>query len=230
MVITIVEGEVVSAVTDGVFDELTGQKLPVDTDAEEAEEIAMEWLRNAPTYSFDGVEGSMEIIDTSIAESYPVQYFVSIRFTSRHAGYGDRTGEMLAQVITEHTARVIVSSGEVQSAIIDGEWDELNQREKVSPELLPPEEALEMVVNYLQENYPEAEHLTITDDWSITDVTPENLLGSMVTEYRGDGWVITESHPVVWKPVYTFEVENLETGFKWRGSLDQSGQITEIEE
>ena len=48
-------------------------------------------------------------------------------FDCRHAGYGDRTGQVLAQVITPHTARVVVDQGNVASAVLDGKWDMIDQ-------------------------------------------------------------------------------------------------------
>ncbi len=51
----------------------------------------------------------------------------TFEFDSRHAGYGDRTGQVLAQVITPHRAVVTVEEGEVTSAVMDGKWDMLRQ-------------------------------------------------------------------------------------------------------
>ena len=228
MVILVSEGEVLSAITDDLFDELTETLTESpDNPSEEAEEIALEWLRNAPTFSFDGIEGTMRIIDSVILESYPEQYVITIGFECAHAGYGNRTGEVLAQVVTEHTAVITIVTGEVQSAIIDGTWDELNQREKNASDILSPEEAALIVVEYLKENYSEASELEITDEWSVANLTPEGLVGSTTLEYSGDGWTIRVSYPVVWKPTYTFEVENPESEFTWSGTVDQSGEVTE---
>ena len=226
MVILVQEGQVISAKTDGKYDELNEVFLDQDT-SENAVEIALEWLRNAPTFSFDGIEGSMKVEEVVIAESYPIQYFITISFDCSHAGYGDRTGEILAQVITSHKVRLTVVSEEVQGAVIDGEWDEINQREKVVSELLPPEAAVQIVVEYLKENYPAARTLEITEEWSIANLTPEGLLGASTLEYSGDGWVIRVSYPVVWKPTYNFEVEHSESEFTWRGTVEQSGAVTE---
>jgi hypothetical protein len=53
---------------------------------------------------------------------------MTYEFMSSQAGYGDRSGEAPAQVITQHTIVVRVAGGEVTSAIIDGIWDEMYQR------------------------------------------------------------------------------------------------------
>jgi len=233
MVIMVSKGEVVSAVTDERFNELTGSMIDDSVTPEnpitEAKELAVEWLKNAPTYSFDGIDGSIRSIDCVILESYPEQYVVTIVFKCAHPGYGDRSDMVLAQVITEHTAVIVIVESTVQSAVIDGEWDEFNAREKVVSELLPPEEALDILIMYLRENYAEASELEITADWSVSDLTPEGLLGLSVSEYRGDGWTIKLSHPVVWKPVYSFEVSN-ESGFSWIGTVDQSCNVEALTE
>ena len=49
-------------------------------------------------------------------------------FESRHAGYGKRTGQMLAQVITPHQASIAVEQLEMQSAVMDDEWDMIKQK------------------------------------------------------------------------------------------------------
>jgi hypothetical protein len=193
---------------------------------ENAIKTATQFLKISPTFSYDGIDGSITIIDSVIAESYPEQYFITIGFDCAHAGYGDRTGDMPAQVITHHEAVVVVSSGEVRSAVIDDTWDEFNQTEKNPPDIVTSEEAIDIVIQYLRANYPEASSLNMTDEWSVANLTPEGLLGKSTMQYSRDGWTITESYPVVWKPVYSIQVEN-NTGFSWSGSVDQNGTVTE---
>jgi len=50
------------------------------------------------------------------------------KFESRQAGYGDRTGQALAEVITPHEAIITVAQDEVTSAMMDDKWDMLTQR------------------------------------------------------------------------------------------------------
>lgn len=79
--------------------------------------IAKDAILDSPTYAFDGYE--IEHIST-IATGCPGCWSFSFRFESSHAGYGDRKGQMLAQVITSHSANVIVENGETTAATIDG--------------------------------------------------------------------------------------------------------------
>lgn len=89
-------------------------------------EIAREFVERSPTYQFDGYNlrhRETLYADTACEHCYTFVF----EFESRHAGYGNRTGQMLAQVITPHQAQVTVENGEVTSAILDGKWDMINQ-------------------------------------------------------------------------------------------------------
>ncbi|HXW02211.1 MAG TPA: hypothetical protein VD828_02415, partial [Candidatus Nitrosotenuis sp.] len=90
-------------------------------------ELAIDFVKNAPTFAFDGVDDSLTVEDVMILESFPVQYVITINFESSHGGYGDRTGQFLTQAITPHTIIVTVVDGQITSAIIDDAWDEVNQ-------------------------------------------------------------------------------------------------------
>ncbi len=91
------------------------------------EEPSAEWIMNAPTYKFDG--SGLELKEHLVLESFPEQHVLTYTFISNAAGYGDRTGKIIAQVITPHEIVVKVVNNQVVSAIIDGRWDEINQKE-----------------------------------------------------------------------------------------------------
>jgi len=90
-------------------------------------ETANNFMIQAPTFRYDGILETLNVTDSKILESFPVQYVITLTFDSRYAGYGNREGQILAQVITPHSAVVKVVNGNVISAIIDNKWDELNQ-------------------------------------------------------------------------------------------------------
>ncbi|MFH1774098.1 MAG: hypothetical protein ABH874_03965, partial [Methanobacteriota archaeon] len=83
---------------------------------EKAVETAKEFLANAPTYKWDGE--NMVVADV-LTLRCPYCWSVVIEFQSRHGGYGDRTGKIVTQVITPHTARIVVREGKVISAVLD---------------------------------------------------------------------------------------------------------------
>ncbi len=102
---------------------LTGEREKVDV-LEESRVIAEEWIvESAPTYVFDG-------FDLTLVESEEVEedlYRFVFSFVSAAAGYGDRTDEMVAQVVTPHEIEVLVRDGEVISAVTDGVYDEIHE-------------------------------------------------------------------------------------------------------
>ena len=53
----------------------------------------------------------------------------AIRFSlkGRDLGYGYRTGQMLAQVISSYTIKITVQIGKVANMVIDNLWDIIDQ-------------------------------------------------------------------------------------------------------
>jgi len=92
---------------------------------EESRRIAEEAVKNAPTYKFDGFD--LKFV-SSEALRCPSCWEFTFSFQSRAAGYGDRSGQMLAQVITPHTIRVTVDNGKITSLVTDQTLDELSQK------------------------------------------------------------------------------------------------------
>jgi len=89
--------------------------------------LAVNYLVKAPTYGYDGVPGTMKITGVYRARTPVSTWLVNAIFICEHPGYGDRRGEELDQTETNHSTNLIVQEGKVVSAIIDGEWDEINQ-------------------------------------------------------------------------------------------------------
>lgn len=120
-VVTIVAGEVVRAVTDGVYDELEGQVLPT--------QVALDYVKGSPTYVFDGLPESLKVVEVSSRRAvqdgdlHGTVYDVLVYFESGYSGYGDRSGEMLLPVVTPHEVSLVISEGQVVSAVMDGTWD-----------------------------------------------------------------------------------------------------------
>jgi hypothetical protein len=95
-------------------------------DENQRKTLAESWIRGAPTYAYDG-SGLVFASDVP-AGSDPVSHNLTWTFTSSHAGYCNRTGAVTAQVITEHSITLMLTyDGIVQSAVIDGKWDEVGQ-------------------------------------------------------------------------------------------------------
>ena len=94
-------------------------------DENQVKALAESWIREAPTYKYDG--SGLVLVDHVQQESYPVRHVLTWNFTSSHAGYGDRSAKVTVPVITDHTIKVTIIDGTVDSAIIDGVWDETGQ-------------------------------------------------------------------------------------------------------
>ncbi|MCC7571281.1 GerMN domain-containing protein [Candidatus Micrarchaeota archaeon] len=93
---------------------------------EQAREVARTWVQtNSPTYTYDGSDLTL-VTEEEIIPGFRYQFFFS--FVSSAAGYGDRSDEIVAQVITPHNMEVIVENGQVVSAVTDEVYDELQGR------------------------------------------------------------------------------------------------------
>jgi putative hemolysin len=95
-----------------------------DIDTNDYAKTARAFIEISPTYKFDGSGLKLAGVQKGNCDTCFVYPFT---FTSSHAGYGDRTNQIVAQVLTTHTAVVTVDNGRVVSAIIDDKWDEIAQ-------------------------------------------------------------------------------------------------------
>jgi hypothetical protein len=227
IVIIVEECKVINAVIDGMWDEMAQESIESeDSELDKAEEIALEFLKNSETFKFDGLEDTIKIEEVRILESYPVQYFFIIRFDSRHAGFGDRTGQVLAQVITPHSAWIKVVEDEVISAVLDNIWDELNQKIK-QDDLITPEQVKNRVIQYILEKYNLT--MTLPEVWTFAILNPEGMVGTSTQQFIGGGWEVNISFPVVITPIYSISLRfEGETNFTWEGTVDQSSNVIEL--
>jgi hypothetical protein len=85
--------------------------------------MAKQFVMDDATFQFDGM---VDTIAASLDESAGI---ATVEFTSRTAGYGNRSGMMVAEVLTPHKAVVKISDNQVVSAIMDEKWDMLIQKE-----------------------------------------------------------------------------------------------------
>jgi hypothetical protein len=94
-------------------------------DESQVKALAETWIRGAPTYTYDG--SGLRFVNYARYESFPVRHVLTYTFTSSHAGYGNRSGQAAAPLITAHTIRITILDRTVDSAVIDGKWDEIGQ-------------------------------------------------------------------------------------------------------
>jgi hypothetical protein len=91
-------------------------------------DVAQRFLESSHTFAFDGIKEGSGFSLLSYSDEYPPTYLLQGQFSSEHAGYGDRTGQVLAQMITPHEIIVKVRGPVVLYAVIDNQWDEINQQ------------------------------------------------------------------------------------------------------
>ncbi|QNT76782.1 hypothetical protein [Dehalogenimonas etheniformans] len=104
---------------------------------EGGQKVALKFVKLEATYRFDGIPETLKVTSTT---SVGNDWKYTIEYDSRHAGYGNRTGQVLAEVLTHHTAEVTVQAGKVTKAIMDQQWDMINQRLDVEIKLAPIDE------------------------------------------------------------------------------------------
>ncbi len=91
---------------------------------EESLIVAEAFIKDDATFAYDGFSDSLELVDSKKLECNACWEF-TYRFNSRHAGYGDRTGQVLAQVVTPHTVVIQIGEAEVRFARMDSATDML---------------------------------------------------------------------------------------------------------
>jgi hypothetical protein len=92
----------------------------------QSRDIAEAFIKKSATFSFDGIDGTLELKDTE-ALRRPSCWTFTFEFQSAHAGYGNRSGLVVADVVTPHKAEITVVRGEVTRATLDGWWDMMAQ-------------------------------------------------------------------------------------------------------
>ncbi len=93
--------------------------------------IVENFIKTDATFVFDGVQGSIKFIKSDPGSTSSFRSFdYTYQYQTAHPGHGDRTGKVLAQVITDHNALLVVDThkGKVIGAVCDQDWDMVNDR------------------------------------------------------------------------------------------------------
>lgn len=95
-------------------------------------DAAEKFLEISPTYQFDGVkEGSGIVHRISDYDANPPKHLLQASFIKKYYGYGDRTNQELVP-LPDYDNRaemmLVIDGVMIKSAIINNEWDELNQK------------------------------------------------------------------------------------------------------
>ena len=96
--------------------------LKEDPSMENAEKIASQWIvEESLTYVYDGFD--LELVKAEKIEDSTYRF--KYDFTSRHGGYGNRSDQVVTQVLSDHTMIVIVKDGKISYAATDQHFDEV---------------------------------------------------------------------------------------------------------
>ena len=84
--------------------------------------IATNFVKNESTYKFDGIPETFKLNKTITKDcTYCWEFYFEYR--SLNSGYGDRKNTTLNPVLTNHSARITMEKGTINSAILDDMWD-----------------------------------------------------------------------------------------------------------
>jgi hypothetical protein len=89
--------------------------------------LAEAFVRNSPTFRFDGIEDSLRLESVRSMESCLDCYEYAVYFENRHPGYGDRTGLEITPGRTPHRATIVLVDQDVVTGVLDNAWDITNQ-------------------------------------------------------------------------------------------------------
>ena len=98
----------------------------IEDDSQKIIDFTKQFIMTSPTFSYDGIPDSLKIKITS-ADSSNTKFLLEGKFKTLHTGYGNRENSDLPEDITLHTILVSVVDEQIISAVIDNQWDELNQ-------------------------------------------------------------------------------------------------------
>jgi hypothetical protein len=181
---------------------------PAPDSQEGSRQIALEYVRLETTFRFDGIPETLKATSTT---SVGNGWQFTIEFDSRHAGYGNRSGQMLAQVITHHTAEITVQAGlGVTRAVMDGVWNMIDQRMIKDVEISPA--PIHEVEVYFMESFPVQVGVRIKGGLRDGCTTFHDI--EVTREGNNVNIEVTVQHPtgVHCPAVYTYFEENINLG------------------
>jgi hypothetical protein len=100
--------------------------MPRLDDEDRARDIALDFMLADETYMFDGMKDTLKVYYKDTVKQGTFE--ICAEFTSAHGGYGDRKDKMVTEALTPHKALIVVNDFKVQSAIMDGQWDMINEK------------------------------------------------------------------------------------------------------
>lgn len=107
------------------FDESQDTINGSEEETQKMRDISKQFIITSPTFSYDGISDSLEIQIISLDEASG--FLVKGKFKTNHSGFGNRVNLDLPEEITLHIIEMVIVDKKVISAVIDNQWDEINQ-------------------------------------------------------------------------------------------------------
>lgn len=107
------------------FDESQDTINGSEEETQKMRDISKQFIITSPTFSYDGISDSLEIQIISLDEASG--FLVEGKFKTNHSGFGNRVNLDLPEEITLHIIEMLIVDKKVISAVIDNQWDEINQ-------------------------------------------------------------------------------------------------------
>lgn len=133
IILTIVSFFTISAIFGVVFLASRGTSCateaskPAPCSQSQAASLSATLINYSSTYAFDGVKDSIKQLKVETPDNGQTWKLLYV-FRTTHPGHGDRSEQMLAQAITEHSVQVTVNKCRITSAVCDKTWDLLKDR------------------------------------------------------------------------------------------------------
>jgi hypothetical protein len=89
---------------------------------EQASAASFSLIKNSPTFAFDGIKDSIKQVKAESTDNGLTWKLLYI-FKTSHPGHGDRSEQILTQVIAEHTAQITVTRCKITAAVCDNTWN-----------------------------------------------------------------------------------------------------------
>jgi hypothetical protein len=99
-------------------------KLDPEQTIRRATLAAENWIQTySSTYTFDGIPESLKL-KSNFSASCPQCYIIVYDFNSKNSGYGDRAGQSLDNITTEHELRLLIRDLKVEIVNVDSQYYE----------------------------------------------------------------------------------------------------------
>ena len=96
--------------------------------SEIAFDAAQKFLETSETFTFDGTEKNGGFANLANTNDTPPTFLLDGRFSTDTTGYGSRTGQEIMKITTPHRILLQIRGSDVVSAVIDNQWDEIQQK------------------------------------------------------------------------------------------------------